>query len=319
MIFARCWTPAGSKPAVRQHATRIFTRLAEAEGQVHGVSPDDVEFHEVGAIDSIVDIVGTAIGINALNVERVYVSPIPLGSGVVASQHGPLPVPGPATAALLHGYITRPGDGEGELVTPTGAAIVAGLGAVQGTPSFRIDAVGYGAGERITRDRPNVLRLMLGQPALEEQYESQVIIETNIDDMNPEIYDHVMERLFTAGARDVFLTDVHMKKNRPGVIVSVLCSEANRDPLSAILLNETSAIGLRYYRVERIVLSRQTREVLTPYGTVRVKVARGPDGRENIAPEYEDCRRLASSQTIPIKIVYQAAVAAALNSSIGQQ
>lgn len=302
-------------PLVKQHALAIFQRLADAEGHVHGVSPDDIEFHEVGAIDSIIDIVGSAVGIAALGVERIYVSTLPVGSGIVQSQHGPLPVPGPATAELLRGYAVRPGDGAGELITPTGAAIIATLATPGPAPEMRIDAVGYGAGDRRFDDRPNLLRLMLGEIEVAPGRDEMLVIETNIDDFNPELYDHVMERLLDAGARDVYLTPVHMKKNRPGVVLSVVGPASDRDALAAIILTETSAIGVRFFPVQRVVLSREVRDVTTAYGSVRVKVALGPDGRENLAPEYEDCKRLARELKIPIKAVYQAALAAAVQSS----
>lgn len=297
-------------PAVQRYAIGIFTRLAEAEGHVHGVRADDVEFHEIGAIDSIVDIVSSAVGLNWLAAERVYVSPLPLGSGLVQTQHGPLPVPAPATTELLRGFTTRPTDGEGELVTPTGAAILATVADPHPAPALRIAASGYGAGQRTLRDRPNLLRALLGDGAA-TAHDDVIVIETNIDDANPEFYDYVMERLFVAGARDVYLTPVHMKKNRPATLLSVLCGEPERERLAAIILSETSAIGLRYHAAQRLVLPREIREVSTPWGTVRVKVAHAPDGHENIAPEYEDCRRVAQEKSVPLKLVYQAALAAA--------
>ncbi len=299
------------EPAVAACALAMFTKLAEAEGRVHGVAPEDVEFHEVGAVDSIVDIVGVAVGVTVLGIERTYVSPLPLGSGIVASQHGWLPVPGPATIELLRGYRTRFGDGEGELVTPTGAAIVATLGTPEPPPLLRVLAVGYGAGQRTLVDRPNLLRLVLGESIASSAHDELQVIETNIDDYNPEFYEYVVERLFAAGARDVYLAPVHMKKNRPGIVLSVLCAESEREQLAGIILSETSAIGVRFYPVRRLVLPRQTREISTQYGRVRVKVAIAPDGRENLAPEYEDCKRLAAEQHVPIKLVYQAALTAA--------
>ncbi|MBI3785582.1 MAG: nickel pincer cofactor biosynthesis protein LarC [Deltaproteobacteria bacterium] len=296
--------------AVRHTALSIFTKLAEAEGKVHGMAPDDVEFHEVGAIDSIVDVVSAAIGFHFFGVERAYVSVLPLGSGIVRSQHGLIPVPGPATAELLRGFTTRM-EGEGELVTPTGAAIVAALTTPDGVPPLRITAVGYGAGQKTFADRPNVLRLVVGETEATSERERVVEIHTNIDDYNPELYDHVFDRLYEAGAREVWLTPVHMKKNRPGVLLSLLCDLGQRDRLAAIILNETSAIGVRYHDVERIVLPRETREVQTPYGTLRVKVARTAEGNLNLAPEYDDCKRLARERGVPIKLVYQAALVAA--------
>ncbi len=308
--------------AVKHRAIDIFTKLADAEARVHGVPADDVRFHEVGAVDSIIDIVGAAIGATFFGIERTYVSALPLGSGVVQSQHGPLPVPAPATVELLRGFTTRPGEGEGELVTPTGAAIIASLASAGRAPDMRIAAVGYGVGQKTLQDRPNVLRLLLGEVAARTvtdgtvtdgtDSDAQIIIETNIDDYNPEFYEYVMERLFAAGARDVYFAPLHMKKNRPGLLLSVLCAEADRERLAAIVLNETSAIGVRYYPVRRMVLSRFTKEVATQYGTVRVKFARTPDGHENVAPEYEDCKRLASEKNVPIKLVYQAALAATM-------
>ena len=300
-------------------ALAIFARLADAEARVHGVAPDDVEFHEVGAVDSIVDIVGTAVGVTTLGVEATYVSPLPLGSGIVQSQHGPLPVPAPATVELLRGFPTRPGDGDGELVTPTGAAIVAALATVGPVPEIRIDSVGYGSGERKLTDRPNILRLVLGERVNAPGHEDLLVIETNIDDLNPELYDHVMERLLGAGARDVYLAPVHMKKNRPGIVLSVLCHENDREQLSTMMLNETSAIGVRYYPVRRRILARSIKEVSTAYGSVRIKVAMAPDGHENIAPEYDDCKRIATEKGVPIKRVYQAALAAAVQLSGGNK
>ena len=307
------------EPAARSIALAIFTRLAEAEGRVHNVATDDVEFHEVGAVDSIVDIVSTAVGISTLGVEATYVSTLPLGSGVVQSQHGPLPVPAPATLELLRGFLTAAGDGEGEMVTPTGAAIVAAVVTPDPVPQMRIHSSGYGAGDRKLKDRPNLLRLVLGERVDTPGHEDLVVVETNIDDLNPELYDYVMEQLLGAGARDVYLTPVHMKKNRPGIVLSVLCAESDREPLSAIVLNETSAIGLRYYPVRRRILERSVKEVSTAYGPVRIKVALSPDGHNNVAPEYEDCKRIAAQQNVPIKRVYQAALAAAVQQLAGNK
>jgi uncharacterized protein (TIGR00299 family) protein len=306
---------SGLEPTARQRAVDIFTKLAEAEGRIHAVQPDQVEFHEIGAVDSIVDIVGTSVGMAWLGAERVYVSPLPLGSGTVQSQHGALPVPAPATLELLRGFVTWPADGESELVTPTGAAIVASLAGPEPVPPLRIQAIGYGAGQRTLKDRPNLLRAIVGESAVSTGRDDVTVIETNIDDYNPELYEYVMERLFAAGARDVYFTPVHMKKNRPAILLSVICSASERDRLAGIILSETSAIGLRFYAAQRVVLPRETREVTTRYGTMRVKVARSADGHENIAPEYEDCKKLAQRNNVPIKLVYQAALAAAQGSN----
>lgn len=301
---------SGLSAGIKNRALAIFAELAKAEGKVHAVPPDEVRFHEVGAIDSIVDIVGAAIGLEYIGAQRIVVSSLPLGSGLVRSQHGPIPVPGPATTELLRGFVTRPGDGEGELVTPTGAAIVAAMATQEAPTGLKIDKVGYGAGERSLADRPNILRLVLGQRDAAEGDEI-VVLETNIDDYNPELYEYVVERLLQAGARDVYLTPVQMKKGRPGVVLSVLCAAGDREALGGIVLSETSAIGLRYYPAQRMVLEREVREVTTVYGPIRVKVARAPDGHENLAPEYDDCKRVATEKKVPIKVVYQAALAAA--------
>ena len=300
------------RAVVRDRALAIFTRLAEAESRVHGVALDDVRFHEVGAVDSIVDVVGTAIGLAELGVERFFASPLPLGSGTANSAHGVIPVPAPATVELLRGFEVRLEDGAGELVTPTGAAIVAALAEPgRRPPPLRIEAVGYGAGTRSLSDRPNLLRLVLGSPAAALATDAMVVIETNVDDANPEIYDYAMEQLFAAGARDVWLTAIQMKKNRPATLVRVLADPADRDLLAGVLLRETSAIGVRFTAVERVALPRQQVTVETEYGPVRVKKASAPDGSVNLAPEYEDCRRLARERGVPLKHVYQAALAAA--------
>lgn len=298
-------------PQVKDTALRIFTVLAQAEGQVHGVAPEAVHFHEVGAIDSIVDIVGAAFGLHFLGVEKVYASPLPMGKGLVSSRHGILPVPGPATVELLKGIPVRLGDGDAEMVTPTGAAIIAVLVKQFVTPVFIPSAVGYGAGERTLADRPNLLRIMLGTSQESTREEQLLMLETNIDDLNPELYDYVMERLFAAGARDVFLSTIHMKKNRPGILLQVLCVPTERERLSTVIFSETSTIGLRSYPVDRVALRRENKTVATAYGIVRVKLAYGPDGRVNAAPEYEDCKRLAQETQTPLKVVYEAAVFAA--------
>jgi hypothetical protein len=301
----------GLAPAARETALAIFARLAEAEARVHGVPIDAVTFHEVGAVDSIVDIVGTAIGLSALEVDAVHVSVLPLGSGLVQSRHGVIPVPAPATVELLHGLPVRIGDGIGELVTPTGAAIVAAL-VRPGTPlpPLTIERVGYGAGTRTQPDRPNLLRALLGRAAAVVGADELIEIATNIDDSSPELYEYVMEELFAAGARDVWLEPAQMKKNRPGTVLHVLAEPAGRDALAAIVLRETSAIGVRFHAVQRLVLPREETTVGTEYGAVRVKLAHAPDGTVNVAPEYESCRRIARERGVPLKVVYQAAIAA---------
>ena len=292
---------------VKTTALKIFTRLAEAEAHVHNTSVADVHFHEVGAVDSILDIVGAAIGFEALEIQAIYASPLPMGSGFVSSRHGTLPVPGPATTELVKGMPVRFEDGQSELVTPTGAAILAAL-AQPGPPLFSITQVGYGAGTRTLSDRPNVLRVCLGYPVSGVQHEQLLVLETNIDDLNPEWYEYVMEQLLAAGARDVFLSSVQMKKNRPGIFLWVLCNPQDQARLSDIVFNETSTLGIRSYPVDRLALRREQKEVQTKYGPVRVKIAYQPNGRVNCAPEYDDCKRLAQEKKIALKLVYEAAL-----------
>jgi uncharacterized protein (TIGR00299 family) protein len=305
---------AGSvlEPAVRERALAIFARLAAAEGTVHGVPPERVEFHEVGALDAIVDVVGAALGFVHLGIDAVHVAPLPVGRGIVSTAHGPLPVPGPAVLALLRGWAVRPGDGDGELVTPTGAAIVAGLGRPEPAPTCRVGAVGYGAGDRTLPDRPNLLRILVGEAVPAVEHDDVVVLEATIDDTSPQLFEHVLERLLAAGARDAFLEPVVMKKSRPGVTLRVLADPADRDRLAALVFAETSTIGLRWTTTHRMVLPREVGRVETRWGTVRVKVARAPDGTINVAPEYDDCRALALAHGVPLKTVHQEALAAAL-------
>lgn len=309
--IARMLQESALIPQVKETALRIFTVLAEAEGRVHGVAAEAVHFHEVGAVDSIVDIVGAAFGLQALGIEKVYTSALPMGKGLVPSRHGVLPIPGPATVELLKGWPVRLEDGDAELVTPTGAAIIAAVAQDETVPQLQLAAVGYGAGERTLPDRPNLLRVLVGNTSETPREQQLLVLETNIDDLNPELYEHVMERLFTAGARDVFLAPIQMKKNRPGVLLWVLGEIADRDKLSMILFAETSTLGIRSYPVTRVALRRESKEVVTPYGGVRVKLAHSPDGRVNVAPEYEDCKRLARAKEVPLKLVYEAAVRSA--------
>ncbi len=297
-------------PPVKQKALSIFSVLAEAEARVHGITPQEVHFHEVGAVDSIVDVVGAAFGLYALGVEEVWVSPLPMGKGLVSSRHGVLPVPAPATVELLKGMVVKMQEGEAEMVTPTGAAILAALARKGEVPEMEVVGVGYGAGEKEFSDRPNLLRVVLGKKVDPDLHEDLWVLETNIDDLNPQLYEHVMESLLAAGARDVFLAPIYMKKGRPGVLLWVLARPEEREQLGTLMFRETSTLGIRYFPVKRWALHREVREVTTAYGSVRVKVARDPEGRESIAPEYEDCRRLARERGVPLKAVYQEALRA---------
>ena len=298
-------------PPVRERALAIFARLAAAEAEAHAVDVEAVELHEVGALDAIVDVVGAALGITHLGVEAVYASVLPLGSGLVSTAHGPLPVPGPAVLALARGRAVRLGDGAGELVTPTGAAIVAALAEVGPVPELAVRAVGYGAGDRVLADRPNLLRIVLGDVTAGAGSEEIVVLEATVDDTSPELWEHVLERLLEAGAKDAFLEPVVMKKSRPGVTLRVLAAPTDRERLASVIFAETTTIGLRWAPWRRVVLARETRTVETEYGAVAVKVAHAPDGSRNLAPEFEDCRRLARARGVALKLVYQAALAAA--------
>ena len=301
---------AGLPEAAAAPARQAFTRLAEAEARVHGRAVDEVHFHEVGAVDAIVDVVGACCGLHRLGVAEVHASPLPLGGGWVETQHGRLPVPAPATVELLKGVPTYGGPVEAELVTPTGAAILTTVCRSFGPmPAMTVCAVGLGAG-RGDLTHPNLLRLFLGEAKPKLEAQALVMLETNLDDMNPELYDYLMERLFAAGALDIFYTPIVMKKSRPAALVSVLCEPAQAAALREIIFRETTTLGVRWHEVSRSCLEREWREVATDYGRVRVKVGRmGPDIL-TAAPEYEDCRELARATGAPVKVIYEAARAA---------
>jgi len=294
---------------VKDTGLGVFTKLAQAEAKIHGVAVDKVHFHEVGATDSIVDIMAAAIGIRELGIEALQFSRIPLGHGVTRSQHGPLPVPGPATLELLKGLPVFGVDVESETVTPTGAAIIRTLGEEFGDqPSMTITKIGYGTGQKEFPHRPNLFRLVIGESGSSLQHEEMLVMETNIDDMNPQYYDHVMERLFGAGARDVFLAPVQMKKNRPATLLTVICEPARRESLASIIFQETTTIGVRYYSVGRMILKRSSAIVKTKYGNVRVKVIEEPDGQKRVAPEYDDLKRIAAGKKILLKAIHDEVV-----------
>lgn len=298
---------------VKQMSLAMFDRLADAEAKIHGCPKASVHFHEVGGVDAIVDMVGTALGICYLGIDKVYASPLPLGSGSVTCSHGILPVPAPATVALLKGVPVYGSEIPFELVTPTGAAIITTLAEKFGPiPDMIVDKTGYGAGKRQIESRPNLLRILTGSlPEINKG--AMIIVETCIDDMNPELYGYVVDRLFALGAKDVYIIPVFMKKGRPGVLLQVLCEQSLRLSVSSEMLTETSAIGVRYYRVERHILQREKIVVDTPYGFVDAKRVRTPDGTWRISPEYESCRQIAESANIALSRVYEAVVAAAAN------
>ena len=300
--------------AVKADAARIFTRLAEAEAAIHNTSVEQIHFHEVGALDAIVDIVGAVIGLRGLGVEEIYVSPFPQGTGVIQCAHGTMPNPAPATAALLKGKPVRPIEVEAELVTPTGAAILSTLGQHFGTPPLcAFSAIGYGAG---TKDLPipNVLRLSIGAAAAAPLFDSDtvLVLETNIDDMNPQWYDYLFEKLYAAGAFEVFTAPVMMKKNRPGALLTVVLPPEKRDAVAEVILTESTSIGVRWREMQRAKAQREFQTVATSAGTVTIKVSRLGSRIVNAAPEYDDCRRLAQEHPgMTLKQIYLEALIAA--------
>jgi pyridinium-3,5-bisthiocarboxylic acid mononucleotide nickel chelatase len=290
-------------PEVKATGVEIFHRLAEVEGKIHGVPTEKVHFHEVGATDSIVDILASAIGFHELKIDALHFSKVPLGRGLTQSGHGRLPVPGPATLELLKGIPVHWTQLEGETVTPTGAALMSGLGTSFGEqPSMTVEKIGYGAGQKEWPDRPNLFRLVLGASTHWRQDE-MLVIETNIDDMNPQFFEHVMDRLFAAGARDVFFSPIQMKKNRPAVLVRVIAEPRDRDRLAKILFEETTTIGLRYHSVGRIILNRTEATIKTRFGDVKVKILQEPNGEKRISPEYDELKRIAIEKRIPLNVL----------------
>jgi len=297
----------------KRQAGAVFQRLADAEGRVHGCPPEKIHFHEVGAVDAIVDIVGSVVGLRLLGIERVVCGPIRTGMGFVTCAHGRLPVPAPATAELIKGFPTVGTDVEGELTTPTGAALLTTLADAFGPrPLMTVTAVGYGAGTATRETPPNVLRLFVGDVATEaeatEESDEVLVIEANLDDITGEIIGYVLDRLFAAGALDAFLIPIHMKKNRPGVILQAIVEPGNAPAIEQIILTETSTFGIRRTRASRRKLRRESVDVETRYGKVRVKVGHMGKNLVHAAPEYEDCRRAAAEAGVPLKHVYDAAL-----------
>lgn len=289
---------------IKQKGLNIFKRLFTAEASVHGEKFDKVHLHELGAVDCVVDIFGTIIGLNMLGVDKVYSSPVNLGSGSVHTEHGILPVPAPAVAEILKKVPVYSTAVSFELTTPTGAAIIREISSGFGDmPVMDFETIGIGAGSKNPKDRPNILRIFIGRMhplTVDKGDETVFVIETNIDDMNPQIFEHVMEKLIKAGALDVFLTQIIMKKGRPGVKMTVLCKEEHKENLMKIMLVETSSIGLRFYEMKRKVLQRDVRELNTEFGKVRFKVSRYGNDILKMTPEYEDCKKIANKLNIPL-------------------
>ena len=304
--ICRLLAGSGISPLARELAESVFRALAEAEAKVHGVTVEQVHFHEVGAIDAIVDIVGTAICLDWLGVDAIYAAPLPLGSGWVESAHGRLPVPAPATMELLQGLAVHGQIGPGERVTPTGAAIVAALASREPQPSFVPLGVGHGAGSKDFPDTPNILRAVLGERQQAAVGRDEVVVlETHLDDLAPELLGFAMERLLAAGALDVAYGPLQMKKNRPGVRVTVVARSQQAEELARMLLTETTALGVRLQPVQRMVLAREEEVRETSLGPVRVKVVRDGARVLRVSPEYEECRRLALERQQPLPEVYR--------------
>lgn len=295
---------------VREWAIAIFRKLAEAEAEVHGTTVEKVHFHEVGAIDSIADIVGAAVGFDYFSIERFFTHPVNVGYGTIKCEHGVLPVPPPATALLLRQFEIFSGTVPNEMTTPTGAAILAALAKpMPAALTARRRAIGYGAGDRDFPQTPNVLRIFLAEDTASLPGRNEIIeMQTNIDDMNPQLYGPLIEKLLTAGALDVFYQPVTMKRGRPAVLLTVLCETPYREAISTVLFRETTTLGVRYQCKQREILDRVWVSVDTLYGAVRIKVAQSA-GISNYAAEFEDCQKLADAAGVPVKEVYGAAMA----------
>ena len=289
--------------SIKQKGLHIFRKLFEAEAKVHGDPFDKVHLHELGGIDCIVDIFGTLIGLDMLGVGHIYASSINLGCGMIKTAHGMLPVPAPATAELLIGYPVYSSDIPFELTTPTGAAIISGMKADPYTRSeIIIEKIGCGAGNKDISHMPNILRILIGERAKDSGNEETVtVIETNIDDMNPQMYENVMDKLFKAGALDVFLENIIMKKGRPAVKLTVLAATPDVESLTDIIFEETTTIGLRFYEAQRKTLERTIKRVKTKYGNVRIKISRLNGKVTNMTPEYDDIKTAAKKTGIPVK------------------
>jgi pyridinium-3,5-bisthiocarboxylic acid mononucleotide nickel chelatase len=312
-------------PTVKQTAIQAFELLGASEAKIHNVSIEQIHFHEVGAVDAIVDIVAASAGIHALAIDKWFSSPLNVGGGMVDCAHGRFPVPAPATADLLRGLPTYSAHIEKELVTPTGAALIRALAPTFGQqPAMRVDHIGYGAGTRNPKDFPNVLRLSIGEaddsahpkhsPSKHHIHESQTVtvLETALDDLSPQILAYVSETALAQGALDVMLTPVIMKKGRPGTLLTVLCNPSDSPALQQLILRETSTLGLRIRQDSRVCVDRHHAHVTTPYGDIRVKIGTLNGQECNIAPEFEDCRTAATKHNVPLKLVQQAAIAAYL-------
>jgi uncharacterized protein (TIGR00299 family) protein len=301
---------SGLEPEIKDRAGACFRRLAEAEGEVHGVAPEAVHFHEVGAVDSIVDVVGGVLGLAWLRADRFAASPLNVGTGTVSMSHGVFAVPPPATARLVRGVPVY-GAGDGELLTPTGALLVTAYASAYGPlPPVRLEAIGHGAGSRDTHERPNVLRLLVGEEDAGAGAGRVLVLEAEIDDMSPQLYGPLVDRMLAAGALDAYLTAVQMKKGRPGTLVTVIAPPSVRQAVEDVFFSETTTLGVRYQEWDRTTLDREVVRVDTPYGEVAVKVGRRGGAVMNAQPEFDDCQRAAAARGVPVKEVWAAALSA---------
>ena len=298
---------SGLSSTSKKNAMEVFRRIAVVEAAVHKTTIEKIHFHEVGAVDSIVDIVGGVVAIESLKLDRIYSSPLNVGEGFVECDHGYLPVPAPATLKLLKGIPTFSSGIKKELTTPTGAAMIGFYADQFGSlPAMTIIDDGYGAGDHIIPTMPNMLRVILGAVD-EDSDEELVLIETNIDDMNPELYEAAMDSLFKAGALDVYLSPIIMKKSRPASKISVLSTERSRDIMTQVLLQETSSFGVRYYKVGRTVLEREIKTVKTSYGPIKIKIGKFNGRTLQASPEYEDCKKISKTKKVPVRNIYDEA------------
>lgn len=299
---------------IKNEVKKIFFKIAEAESKIHQKDIEKIHFHEIGGLDSIIDISSAVIGIKALEIKEIYSSPLPLGKGFVKCAHGILPLPAPATLELLRNIPTYSGGMESEMVTPTGAAIISTLTKDFGErPLMKIEKIGYGAGER-EYSIPNLLRVSIGEKILSDRnlvdgyvHDEALLIETNIDDMNPEFYDYIMDKLFSQGALDVFLTPIQMKKNRPAQMFSIIVYEQNLKEILKVLFSESTTLGVRIKEVKRLKLTQQNFITETKYGKIKVKVGIFKEDIKTIAPEYQDCQKIAQQYQVPLKEVYEEA------------
>ncbi len=298
--------------SIKRDSIRIFENLANAEAKVHNTLPEEVHFHEVGAIDSIVDIVGAVIAFDSLKIENIYFSPIRTGTGFVKCHHGQFPVPAPATIEILKGHHVISTNIQRELTTPTGAAILTTLGVnVEMCPEITLHQIGYGAGSHEIPQIPNLLRVMIGETVTVTEQDEVWMLETNIDDMPGEHFGYLLEKILDAGALDGFLTPVQMKKSRPGTLISILVDDVHLSKVERIIFDQSTTFGIRKYKVNRKKLNRKFVDVETEFGPIKVKIGMLNGCVKNITPEHEDCRKIADAKELPLKLVYNAAINAA--------